>query len=907
MGLSTFRLKKRTPVEGSHAAICEYVHESGAKLIVFENTGTELSFGVVFKTVPYDSTGVFHIIEHSIACGSEKYPLLSPVQYMMKHSMRTYINAITFPGKTAYMCSSCNEKDFSNLMDVLLDAAFHPLLSETTFRREGWHAEKKGGIYVPAGVVYSEMQGNMSSEMSVIYTAVCADMYPDSHLCFSAGGLPSEIPGLTYEKYLQTYSEFYTPENCVFFLCGGADFKGAMDKIDSCLNGACFRGEEKPYPVQKPVKVIKEHRLAEELCGGESVVVCAYNICDYGDEESFYGAMILADYLLDKDSSFLKKHIKDNKLAKNAEVFFIAENQQAFCIMCRGATDAAALPCEIQRAVNAHIEEGFNKKALKAILSRLEFGLREELANINSGGINRALNIVDNVLNGVPSDRYLNIRNTMKKIAEGIDKGFFEDLSRRLFITNPHTAVSVFNPGGVKTCEREVSPSAPCVDKVKLWTEEEASKYMPCVKRSDIRKGISRRGFRREDNIMQTDSDSDDIVYLRYYFSLEGLTSREISAVSLFSSMLTELSTAKRSAAEIADEIRLNTGRLNAGVCILAPSKQVAKPYMRVNLAVAKEKAAAAAGILNELLTENVISESDVVGAVRRQLDETRMRLLTNGYVLASMGALSKFNAASRLTDAASGYDYYNFLKSAQGNEEEIAAFLRDIVPRIFVSSRLIYGVTGSWSPSYKLQLPKGGEPVKAVRAELLSEKRAYAVPSPVNCNVRVYNFKEDVPYGGGHIVAGRLLSLGYLWKNVREKGGAYGTGIRFFRNAMALVYSVNDPRVEETYSVFDELPAFIERYGADKAETEGAVLSVAAELLRPSRAEDESIRNEEDALCGIPADAALKAFEEVLAFSPEHLKAYGRYLDNSEISICSVGRAEKLKCGLFDDIINVV
>ena len=156
-------------------------------------------------------------------------------------------------------------------------------------------------------------------------------------------------------------------------------------------------------------------------------------------------------------------------------------------------------------------------------------------------------------------------------------------------------------------------------------------------------------------------------------------------------------------------------------------------------------------------------------------------------------------------------------------------------------------------------------------------------------------------------MVAGRLLSLGYLWKNIREKGGAYGTGIRFSRNGTALVYSVNDPRVEETYSVFDELPAFIERYGAGKDETDGAVLSVAAELLRPRRAEDESIKNEEDVLCGIPADAASKAFEEVLAFSPEQLKAYGRYLDNSEISICSVGSAEKLKCGLFDDIINVV
>ena len=256
--LAGFTVKNAVEVPVLSGTLYQLEHDkTGAELIWIDRPDVNKTFCVGFQTVPEDDTGVFHIIEHSVLCGSEKYPVKDPFVELLKGSLNTFLNAMTFPDKTIYPVSSRNDKDFYNLMRVYLDAVFFPNIyhNPNIFRQEGWHYElDESGEVNRVGVVYGEMKGAFSSPDELFYTKMNRMLYPDTTYGFCSGGDPEHIPELTYEHFVASHRRFYHPTNAKIVLDGSVDLEAALKVIDGEYLSRFDRGVKTPLiPLQKPI------------------------------------------------------------------------------------------------------------------------------------------------------------------------------------------------------------------------------------------------------------------------------------------------------------------------------------------------------------------------------------------------------------------------------------------------------------------------------------------------------------------------------------------------------------------------------------------------------------------------------------------------------------------------------
>ena len=228
--------ERRIPELG--AVLHEYTHaKSGARLCWLERADENKSFCAAFRTLPYDDSGVFHILEHSVLCGSEQFPVKEPFVELMKGSLNTFLNALTYPDKTCYPVSSRNDQDFLNLMHVYLDAVFFPRIHEKPeiFQQEGWHYELQDGVLTRSGVVLNEMKGSFADPDTLLANALTRALFPDTPYRFVSGGDPEAIPTLTYEAFTAAHKRFYHPSNAYLLLDGSIDLSRCLALLDSHL------------------------------------------------------------------------------------------------------------------------------------------------------------------------------------------------------------------------------------------------------------------------------------------------------------------------------------------------------------------------------------------------------------------------------------------------------------------------------------------------------------------------------------------------------------------------------------------------------------------------------------------------------------------------------------------------
>ena len=301
--LHGFAVKRVRELPELAAKLWELEHEkTGAQLCWLDRADENKTFSIAFKTIPQDSTGVFHILEHSVLCGSDKYPVKEPFVNLLKTSVQTFLNAMTYPDKTVYPVSSRNDRDFLNLMDVYLDAVLHPAIyhKPEIFRQEGWRYEL-GDTPVYQGVVFNEMKGAYSSPDTVMESTVNALLFPDTCYRYESGGDPACIPDLTYEQFLANHKKFYHPSNARISLVGSVDMEAALAKIDGFLKDFDREPADFTIPMQQPVAAV-ERRVpyevgAEEPLEGRTMVCCATLLGSYADTDRYFAASVLADYL----------------------------------------------------------------------------------------------------------------------------------------------------------------------------------------------------------------------------------------------------------------------------------------------------------------------------------------------------------------------------------------------------------------------------------------------------------------------------------------------------------------------------------------------------------------------------------------------------------------------------------
>ena len=436
-------------------------HEkTGARVLLLKNDDENKSFCIGFRTPPYDDTGLPHILEHSVLCGSRKFPVKEPFVELMKSSLNTFLNAMTFPDKTIYPVASCNEKDFKNLMDVYMDAVLYPNIhsKEEIFKQEGWHyeLESKDGDLTYNGVVYNEMKGAFSSPDGILGRESLNSLFPDTAYGVESGGNPEYIPTLTYEKFKEFHKKYYHPSNSYIVLYGNCDMESTLEWLDNeYLSNFDKINVDSKLQVQNAFNEIKEKEVLYPVSaeqGVENKTLMSYNValCPNVPTTDIMALDVLTQVLLQTAAAPLKKALLDDKIGNVVTgEFDSGVMQPVFSIVTKNANpeDKERFVSKIETCLKQFIEEGINKKALEAAINNYEFKLREADTGGMSKGVVYTINCLSTWLydDNDPFSMF-DFTSVFTYLKEQINTNYFEKIIEKYLLNNNHKSVVIAKP-----------------------------------------------------------------------------------------------------------------------------------------------------------------------------------------------------------------------------------------------------------------------------------------------------------------------------------------------------------------------------------------------------------------------------------------------------------------------------
>lgn len=663
---------------------------SGARLLYLACDDENKAFAIGFKTPPADSTGVFHILEHSVLCGSAKFPVKEPFVDLIKSSMQTFLNAMTYPDKTIYPVATTNEQDLYNLMDVYLDAVFNPAIytKPTIFEQEGWHyeldlpenAEGEGdasstslreGTLRYNGVVFNEMKGALSDPMSVLDDAVNAALYPDTAYAHESGGDPRAIPSLTYEQFLDTHARHYNPSNSYITLYGDLDVDRALAFLDERylsqpsaasrrMDAAVAAGEDPstlaPNPLDVQAPVTCEYKRVEMATTPENALVGLGLVLGSAlDRKRTIAADILFEALLGSNEAPVKKAILAAGLGGNVVSYTAAESLQPYeLIMLQNAQPGVAreLRRVFQDACRDLCEHGVPRERLEAIISSNEYDLRQRDYGI-ADGVAIACDALSTWLyDDDAATLALKYGPVYEELRGDLDGSYFEDLLRELVLQNDHMALVELVPvdaaegsEGAEAAElaakRDDMTDAELADVVErtaaLRAAQEAEDT-PEDKATLPRLRVSDIGEARPEPPLIVDTTApipclrhgiptNRLAYAMQYFDLGCVAFEDLPYVTLLCRLLKQLPTREHSAEELDNLLAGKLGFLSFTTEVMTqPDVDGVRPYLLVSAGALSEKIDALASLPREVWSSTLLSDADA-DRVRDVLTQIRIGL----------------------------------------------------------------------------------------------------------------------------------------------------------------------------------------------------------------------------------------------------------------------------------------
>ena len=613
--LTAYELIKEENLTDIHAKGYLLRHKkSGAKISLISNDDENKVFYIGFRTPVEDSTGVPHIIEHTVLCGSDKFPVKDPFVELVKGSLNTFLNAMTYPDKTVYPVASCNDKDFANLMDVYLDAVFHPNIykKEEIFKQEGWHyeLEDRDAPVTINGVVYNEMKGAFSSPEGVLDRVVLNSLFPDTTYSNESGGDPEVIPELTYEQYLDFHRKFYHPCNSYIYLYGNMDMEEKLEFLDKEYLSHYDKIEvdsaiQLQAPFEKPVTISKPYSIAssESL---EDNAYLSYNVAIGTNLESELTlAFDVLDYaLLSAPGAPLKQALIDAGIGKDIMGGFDNSTlQPIFSVVAKNANkeDEEKFVGIIEDTLKKIVKDGLNRKSLLAGINSEEFKFREADYGNFPKGLIYGLSCMDSWL--YDDDEpflYLKILDVFAALKEKIETGYFEELIQKYLLDNSHKSyVSIEPEKGLNArlekeleeklaayknglSEEEIDKLVEDTKHLKLYQEEPSPKEdlmkIPMLKRQDMKREAQPLVYEKVScngiETIHTNIYSNGIHYLNLMFDISDITEEELPYLGVLKAVLGYMDTEHYNYADLANEINLMTGGISSQINIYADTEK---------------------------------------------------------------------------------------------------------------------------------------------------------------------------------------------------------------------------------------------------------------------------------------------------------------------------------------------
>lgn len=715
--------------------------KSGARLALISNEDENKVFSIGFRTPPEDSTGVAHIVEHTVLCGSKKYPSKDPFIEMAKGSLNTFLNAMTYPDKTIYPVASCNDKDFKNLMSVYLDAVFYPNLytNRAIFEQEGWHYEldEETEELIINGVVYNEMKGAFSSPDEVENLRVREALYPDSPYGIESGGDPEVIPELTYENYVAFHKRFYHPSNSYIILHGNFDIEERLNFLDKeYLSNFEKIDPKSEISLQKPVGVdfTDSYSVAESEDMKEKTFL-SYNVVTGVTTDIFtIGALQLLRFvLMDAPGAPVKKALIEAGIGKEiSSSLSIHMLQPTFSIHATGteADRKDEFVKIIEDTLKKIVEEGVDEKKLTAAINYAEFKYREQDSGRFPAGLITGISLYTSWL----YDDNLVFENAdagknFDLLREKTGTGYFEELIKKYLLENEHKAIFTLVPEKNKNerieeklkdklakykaslSEDDINVLKEREEKLRAFQEEPSSKEdidkLPSLERSDISSKVKPfKNIEKEllgSPLIWHKINTNGIMYLRLNFDISDMKPDELQYFGLLTDLLGLIDTDKRGYSDYVSETLMYTGGINTNIEIYTDKTDKNKVLIHYSASYKSLVSQADKGLplILEILFESKIgSESDkrIVEILRENISGMEMDFETSGDRMSALIAKSHFSVNGRIGETLSGLSHYKFVKNLSENFEteknNLYNKLNALIKKYFVKERAIVSLT---------------------------------------------------------------------------------------------------------------------------------------------------------------------------------------------------------------------
>ena len=719
-----------------------YRHKkTGARIFTIRNSDKNKVFYIGFRTTPKDDTGVAHILEHSVLCGSEKFPLKDPFVELAKGSLNTFLNAMTYPDKTVYPVASCNDRDFMNLMDVYLDAVLHPNIyrEKRIFEQEGWHYElsPEDGALSYNGVVYNEMKGAFSNPESVLERYTMHALFPDTTYGCESGGDPDAIPGLCYEAFLDFHRSYYHPSNAYLYLYGDMDMEEKLLWIDTHYLSAYDRIEVKSeIGAQASFSAPQSERIfyplgEQEDTAGRAYLSENYVIADRPDANLNIAWQILEFILLDAPGAPLKEALIRAGIGQDIlGGYSYGIRQPYFSVIAKNADaeDEARFHEIIRNTIQELVDKGINRKFLSAAINFTEFKLREADYGRLPEGLAYGLTALESWLYDGKPYTYLRYTDTIAFLKKQADTGYFERLLSDALLGNPHRADVTVLPRQGLTAERdealrkklaavraslsekELSEIGEEERRLRAYQEEpsgeEAMRSLPMLRISDIGREAEKTCMQvcEKGRLLWSKFPTNGIAYIRVLFETEALSEEELQFASFLRYLYGELDTGARSYRELTSEILEKTGGIDFEI---GSYPDVNRPgsyrgFFSAELRVLSERTEEGLSLVSEILNETLFTDEVHIGEkLLEAKSRMQMKLDGSSHSAAVIRAGSYFRADQRYEDVTGGIAFYDFLNAASkfyqipAKRKRFIASLQAVAKKLFVKKYMKIALSG--------------------------------------------------------------------------------------------------------------------------------------------------------------------------------------------------------------------
>lgn len=931
--------------------------KSGARVLLMENEDDNKVFAIGFRTPPEDSTGVPHILEHSVLCGSKNFPVKDPFVELVKGSLNTFLNAMTYPDKTIYPVASCNDQDFQNLMHVYMDAVLYPNIyeHEEIFRQEGWsyHLESEEDALTYNGVVYNEMKGAFSSPEGVLDRVVLNELFPDTTYANESGGDPDVIPELTYEQFLDFHRRYYHPSNSYIYLYGDMDMIEKLNWLDemylSKFDQIVIDSEIKK---QEPFAQVKEVEIPYSISSEESEedhTFLSYNkVIETSLDRELYLAFQILDYaLLSAPGAPLKKHLLEAGIGK--DILGSYDNgiyQPIFSIVAKNANveqKEAFISC-IDKTLKSIVENGMDQKALEAGINYHEFRYREADFGNYPKGLMYVLQMFDSWLYDEEKP-FIHVEaiDTFELLKGKISEGYFEELIQKYLLDNTHGAIVVVKPERGRTARMEkeleeklqaykeslraeevqqlVQSTAQLTEYQEAEDSLEDQEKIPVLKREDISREIAPIYNEVLDYagtpVVYHEIETNGIGYIDLLFDLSGVSEELLPYVGILQSVLGIIDTEHYEYGALFNEINVHTGGIGTSLELYPDVTRVKEKAFKATFEIKAKalyhKLPVTFNMMREILTQSKLEDEkrlkEILAMAKSRL---QMRFQSSGHTTAVLRAMSYISPLSKFKDLTAGISYYEVVKDLEEHFEErkteLIANLQFLAKTLFRAENMMASYTAARAglaemETYVSELKQAlfTEPVRQQDCVIQCEKRneGFKTSSKVQYVARSGNFiDKGLEYTGALQILKVILSYDYLWQNVRVKGGAYGCMSNFSKLGEGYFVSYRDPNLEKTNAVYEGVVAYLKAFAVGERDMTKYIIGTISNIDQPMTPAAKGDRSMNLYMNHVSEEMIRKERNEILDATEADIRALAEIVEAvlEDNCFCVIGSEEKIE-----------